>query len=184
MRGVLHFILAIFFLFTVNVLHAADIKKLESNFSDSMITTKITTKYTENKNLNPLKITVKTNHGVVYLDGYVKDKAAMVEALRLAKTTHGVQSIQARKLKIKRVNTSFTDAYITTKVEGAILKTKILDDDSIPLVGIKATTNNGTVTLSGELKNSQSIKPLLKRILAVKGVKQIVSHLQVAKHKT
>jgi hyperosmotically inducible periplasmic protein len=183
MRGLLGFAFGIACLFTFNTLHATDKKHLENNFSDAMITTKITSKYTESKNLNPLKIDISTTDGIVSLSGHVKNKAAMREALHLAKTTQGVKSIHARNLHIKRVNTSITDAYITTKVEGAILKAKILDDESIPLVSIKASTNNGIVTLSGEVKNTQSIAPLLKRILAVKGVKQVVSHLHVIKHK-
>ncbi len=183
MRGLLNFIFAIVCIFTVTSLYATDIKTLENEFSDSVITAKITSKYTENKNLNPLKITVKTNHGVVSLSGYVKNRPAMIEALRLAKKTNGVKSVYAKNLHIKRVNTSFTDAYITTKVEGAILKAKVLDDESIPLIGIKASTNNGVVTLSGEMKNSQSIAPLLKRISAVKGVTQVVSRLHIAKQK-
>ncbi len=183
MRGLLHFMLGLICLFSIGTLQAADMKKLEAEWSDAVITTKITSKYTESKSLNPLKITVTTEHGAVTLDGYVKNKAAMREALRLAKKTQGVKSVNAKHLQIKRVNTAFTDAYITTKVEGAILKAKILDDESIPLVGIKATTNNGVVTLSGEVKHSQSIAPLLKRVLAVKGVKQVVSHLHVNKRK-
>ncbi|MDF1645876.1 MAG: BON domain-containing protein [Legionellaceae bacterium] len=183
MRGLQNFIFAIACMFTITALHATDIKKLEHELSDSVITTKITSKYTESKNLNPLKITVTTDHGAVTLAGYVKNRAAMVEALRLAKATHGVQSVSASDLKIKRVNTSITDAYITTKVEAAILKAKVLDDESIPLVGINARTNNGVVTLSGEVKNDKSIAPLLKRVLGVKGVKKVVSYLHVAKHK-
>ena len=184
MRGLLNVIFAIACMLTVTSLHASHMKTIENELSDSVITTKITSKYTENKHLNPLKITVSTDHGAVTLSGYVKNKSAMIEALHLAKTTKGVQSINAKQLNIKRVNTSITDAYITTKVEGAILKAKVLDDSSIPLVGIKATTNNGVVTLSGEVKHDQSISPLLKRVLSVKGVKQVVSHLHVNRHKT
>ncbi|MDX2346539.1 MAG: BON domain-containing protein [Legionella sp.] len=183
MRGLLNVIFSVVFMFTVSSVYAADVKKVEQALSDTVITTKITTKYTENKNLNPLKITVTTDHGIVNLSGHVKNKAAMIEALQLAKETNGVKLVRAKKLHIKRVNTSITDAYITTKVEGAILKAKILDDESIPLVSIKASTNNGIVTLSGEVKNSESLAPLLKRILAVKGVTQVVSHLHVAKNK-
>jgi hyperosmotically inducible periplasmic protein len=179
MRGSLKSVLFFTCIFIIGSLHATDIKQLESEFTDSMITTKITSKYTENKQLNPLKITVSTHQSVVTLNGYVKNKSAFNKALQLAKTTKGVQSVQANNLLIKRVNTSFTDAYITTKVEGTILKAKILDDESIPLVGIKASTNNGVVTLSGEVKNRQSLVPLLKRIAAVKGVTQVVSHLTI-----
>ncbi|MDF1678755.1 MAG: BON domain-containing protein [Legionellaceae bacterium] len=184
MRGLLNFTLAMTYLLTVTSSHATDMKTIEAELSDSMITTKITSKYTENKQLNPLKIGVTTEHGAVTLTGNVKNRAALIEALRLAKSTKGVKSVDAKNLNIKRVNTSVTDAYITTKVEGAILKAKVLDDESIPLVGINATTNNGVVTLSGEVKHPKSIAPLLKRVLAVKGVKQVISHLRIAKQKT
>ncbi len=164
-----------------NEINAREVAALEHDLSDAMITTKITTKFTENKDLNPLKIGVSTNQGKVKLTGHVKDKAALVDALRLAKTTNGVKSIDAEELDVKDVNTSFTDAYITAKVEGAVLKAKVLDDESIPLVGINATTNNGVVTLSGNVKNSQSIAPLLKRVHAVRGVKKVISKLHVVK---
>ena len=123
---------------------------------------------------------MSTDKGVVTLRGHIKDKAAFINALRLAKATKGVKIVDADELEIKQVNTTFTDAYITAKVEAAILKAKVLDDESIPLVGINATTNNGVVTLSGDVKHHESIPPLLKRTLAVKGVKQLISNLRVA----
>jgi hyperosmotically inducible periplasmic protein len=181
MRALLNFVFALGLAFTITSGHASDVKIIEHDLSDAMITTKITSKFTENKDLNPLKIGVSTTHGTVTLTGHVKDKAALVDALRLAKATHGVKSIDAEDLDVKQVNTSFTDAYITAKVEGAVLKAKVLDDESIPLVGINATTNNGVVTLSGEVRSSQSIAPLLKRVHAVRGVKKVVSRLHVVK---
>lgn len=181
MRALLHFVFAIGLMFTMTSLHAADIKTLEHELSDSVITTKITSKITENKNLNPLKVTASTEHGIVTLSGHVKDRAAFVEVLRIVKATEGVESIDTDKLSINDVNTSITDAYITAKVEAAVLKAKVLDDESIPLVGINASTNNGIVTLSGNVQNNDSIAPLIKRILAVHGVTHVVSHLHVSK---
>lgn len=166
----------------MSCIHAADLKGLEQELSDSVITTKITTKFTKDKNINPLKIFVSTRNGAVTLHGHVKSKEAFVSALRLTKATKGVKSVDADELEIKQVNTSFTDAYITAKVEAAVLKAKVLDDESIPLVGINATTSNGIVTLSGELKRSESIPPLLKRAQAVKGVKQVISKLRITKN--
>lgn len=160
--------------------YATDLKGIEQELSDSVITTKITSKFTKNTALNPLKIWVTTDKGVVTLSGHVKDKAAFVEALRLTKTTKGVKTINADDLEIKQVNTGFTDTYITAKVEAAVLKAKVLDDESIPLVGINASTTNGIVTLSGSVKNSKSIALILKRTLAVHGVKQVISNLQVS----
>lgn len=161
--------------------HAADLKEIEQDISDSMITTKITAKYTKNKDLNPLKISVSTESGVVTLSGHVKNKQAFVDALRLAKATKGVKSVDTDKLEIKLVNMALTDVYITAKVEAAVLKAKVLDDESIPIVGINAKTNNGIVTLSGHVKSDDSLSAILKRVNAVNGVKKIVSKLRVQK---
>jgi len=165
-------------LFFINTLHANNLTEIEQEISDSVITAKITAKFTENK-LNPLKISIDTDDGVVTLSGNVKDKQAYVDALRIAKNTKGVKSVQANELDIKRVNSSFTDTFITARVETAVLKAKVLDDESIPLVGINAKTMNGVVTLSGQLKNAQSIAFIIKRVNAIPGVKKIVTYLEV-----
>jgi hyperosmotically inducible protein len=67
-------------------------------------------------------------------------------------------------------------------VEAAILKAKVLDDESIPLVGINAKTDNGAVTLSGNVKKNTSIMAIVKRVSAVQGVKKIISTLHVVEH--
>ena len=105
MRALLHFVFAIGLMFSMTSLHASDIKTLEHELSDSVITTKITSKITESKNLNPLKITASTDHGIVTLSGNVKNREAFVEALRLVKTTQGVQSIETDDLNIHDINT-------------------------------------------------------------------------------
>ncbi len=159
---------------------AADLKEIGQELSDSVITTKITTKFTKNKNLNPLKISVSTEDGIVLLSGYVGDKQAFVDALRLAKDTKGVKAVDTEDLEIKHVNTAFTDVYITAKIETAVLKAKVLDDETIPLVGINASTINGVVTLTGVVKASKSIDAILKRAHNVRGVKKIISNLTIA----
>jgi len=174
MRPLFRLTLATILVVFVAQVNAADLKKFEQDLSDSVISTKITTKFTKNKNLNPLKLHVSTEDGVVTLRGYVNDNQAFVDALRLAKTTKGVTSVEADDLEIKQVNTPFTDAYITAKVETAVLKAKILDDESIPLVGINASTLNGVVSLSGTVKNSNALGAILKRVYAVRGVKKII----------
>ena len=164
-------------LLVINPLHATNLKQLEQDISDSMITTKISAKYAENKNLDLLKISIGTEHGIVTLSGFVKDKQAYIDALRIAKNTAGVKEVEANDLDIKKVNTAFTDAFITAKVETAVLKAKVLDDESIPLVGINASTSNGVVTLSGQVKSAQSIASIIKRVNAIHGVKKIIANL-------
>ncbi|KTD62543.1 BON domain-containing protein [Legionella spiritensis] len=180
MRPLINFIVSLFLILLVGIAHAeTKLEDIEQTISDSVITTKITAKFTKNRDLNPLKISVSTEDGVVTLSGHVNNRKAFVDALRLSKNTKGVKAVEIEDLIIKPVNTSFTDAYITAKVEAAVLKAKVFDDESIPLVGINATTSNGTVTLSGQVKQNKSIVAIVKRVTAVRGVKKVISELQV-----
>lgn len=172
-------IITLILVFFIDPIQASKLKAVEQDISDSVITTKITAQFTENRNLNPLKISVSTHEGTVKLSGYVGDKQAFVDALRITKNTKGVKTVLTKELHIKKVNTAFTDAFITARVETAVLKAKVLDDESIPLVGINATTTNGVVTLSGTVKNAQSIACIIKRVNAIRGVKKIITHLEV-----
>src|SRR5690554_2452102 len=129
-------VLSLFLLLMLMMLKAmaADLPELRQDVRDSVISTKITAAYTASRQLNPLKIHVHTEQGVVHLSGNVKNKQAYVRALRIAKKTHGVKRIDTSQLHIRKVNTGFTDALITARVEAAVLEAKVLDDESIPLV--------------------------------------------------
>lgn len=182
MRALISLILSTLLVLAVGIAHAdGDFKQIEQTFSDSVITTKITAKFTKDANLNPLKISVSTHKGIVKLAGHVNNRKAFVQALRLTKNTKGVRGVNISNLMIKEVNTSLTDAYITAKVEAAVLKAKVFDDESIPLVGINASTVNGVVTLAGEVKQKSSIPAIVKRVKVVRGVKQVIPHLRIAK---
>lgn len=181
MRQLFISIFAAMFLLPINQLNAAALKKPEQKSTDAMITTSLTDQFKKNTNLNALVINITTKSGIVTLTGNVKDKQAFAEALQLAFTTKGVQAVDIDDLTINHTNTTLTDAYITAKIETAVLKAKILDDESIPLVGINATTVNGIVTITGEVKRNKSIIAILKRANAVHGVKKIISSLHVSK---
>jgi hyperosmotically inducible protein len=182
MFSLIRLVISSILLIAAALVHADDnLNNITQTLEDSVITTKITAKYAKNGDLNPLKISVRTKDGIVTLKGHVKNKEALVDALRIAKSTEGVKAVEVDDLEIKQVNTSITDAYITAKVEAAVLKAKVLDDESIPLVGINATTNNGDVTLSGQVKKNKSVIAIIKRVSAVHGVKKIISQLTVIK---
>lgn len=152
---------------------------LEQALNDTMITAKITAQFTKNRALNPLKIGVSTNDGIVTLKGAVPTRQALVTALRLCRQTKGVKAVETDNLTIQMVNTVFTDAYITAKVETAILKAKVFDDERIPLIGINASTQNGTVILTGAVPHRSSIPWIIKRVNAVNGVKKVVARIAV-----
>lgn len=158
---------------------AANFSEAKQKINDYFITSVIKGKITKNKNLNPLNISVSTSNGIVHLNGRVKDKQSFVDTLRIATSTRGVKGIDASDLEIKQVNSAFTDAYITTKIEAAILEAKVVDDDSIPLVGINASTVNGVATVSGTVKSSKSVVAILKRVKNIKGVKKVISNLEI-----
>lgn len=180
MRTFLNLMLSTLLLTLVGLAHAeSNFEEIEQTIQDSVITTKINAQFAKNHILNPLKIHVTTNNGIVTLRGNIKNRESFVNALRLTKAIKGVKAVETDDLVIKQVNTSFTDAYITAKVEAAVLKAKVFDDESIPIVGINATTSNGTVTLSGEVKKNKSVGAIIRRVNNVDGVKKIISHLKV-----
>lgn len=172
-------LITFFILFIINTSLFADLPQIKQKISDSLITTIIKGKITKDKNLNPLNISVSTVNGEVKFSGYVKNKQAFVKTLRTATSTKGVQSIDTTNLEIKQINSALTDAYITTKIEAAILEAKVIDDESIPLVGINASTENGIVTVTGTVNSSKSVAAILKRANNVHGVKKIISNLEV-----
>lgn len=113
-------------LFSMSCVFAkSQIVSVEQQLSDSVISAKINAKLTKKGEMNPLKMQVSTKNGVVTLRGYARDKQAFVDALRFAKSTKGVKRVDTEGLIIKSVNTPITDAYITAKVEAAILKAKV-----------------------------------------------------------
>ncbi len=169
----------IFFAWIMQIgMAAADLQGMKQNVSDVVITTKIDAKLAKWAKINPFKLTVSTKKGIVTLKGYVPDKKRFSDVLHLVKSTKGVKAVRIEGVKIQAVNMSITDAYITAKVETAILKAKVLDDESIPLVGISAHTVNGVVTLSGYVKQKKSIRQIVKRVYAVRGVRLVIVDLK------
>lgn len=173
------FLLTLLWVCFMPPVYATDMDHLEQTWSDTVITTKIKAEFTKNPHLNPLKISVKTHDGAVTLRGHAKNNTAFVTALRIVAHTEGVRAINTSHFDIKAVNSSLKDAYITTKIEAAILEAKVFEDDTIPIVGINASTANGVVTLAGTVKSKQSIDVILKRVHHIHGVAKIISHLKI-----
>ena len=179
MRQLFYSIFASILIFFVSQAHAVNLNIKEPISTDSVITTNITKQLAGKTNLTHEKITVSTQNNIVKLTGEVNDKQTFADVYWIARSTKDVRLVDIDELEIKHINTTLSDAYITAKVETAVLKAKILDDESIPLVGINATTANGIVTLTGEVKKNKSISAILKRANAVHGVKKIISSLHV-----
>lgn len=130
-------------------------------------------------NLSMSSLSLSLEHGTLMCKGTVNDKYGFAELLRVAFTTPGVQKVNVDALQIKPQNSALKDTYITAKAETAVLKAKLLDDESIPLVGINAQTRNGVVTVSGNVSSNKAAIAIVKRITAIKGVKTVISKLDV-----
>ncbi|MEQ1964077.1 BON domain-containing protein [Xenorhabdus khoisanae] len=65
---------------------------------DSAITAKVKGKLLEHKGINSNDISVKTEKGVVYLSGFVKNKH---QAAKIAKIVHGVKGVKSVKSTIE-----------------------------------------------------------------------------------
>lgn len=67
---------------------------------DSVITSKIKTKYVGDLALKSLGISVSTNHGIVSLVGHVKTHRLRSRAIGIAENTKGVRGVNATNLTV------------------------------------------------------------------------------------
>ncbi|PHM70643.1 BON domain-containing protein [Xenorhabdus kozodoii] len=74
------------------------LQKADAYLDDSAITTKVKAKLLEHKSINSRDISVKTEKGVVYLSGFVKNKH---QAAKLAKIVHGIKGVKSVKSTIE-----------------------------------------------------------------------------------
>jgi hyperosmotically inducible protein len=68
---------------------------------DSVITSKVKGSLLKDEGLKSLKVSVKTNHGVVLLSGFVETEDQIQQAGKIASDTEGVQSVE-NSLLIKK----------------------------------------------------------------------------------
>jgi osmotically-inducible protein OsmY len=78
---------------------AATTGRVGATANDATITASIKTKFLADDDVSGLKIDVDTTDGVVTLTGNVKTAAEKAEAIRIARETDGVKSVEDR-LKI------------------------------------------------------------------------------------
>jgi len=62
--------------------------------SDTMITSKVKGNLLKDEGLKSLEVSVKTNHGVVLLSGFVETEDQIKQAETIARETEGVKSVK------------------------------------------------------------------------------------------
>ncbi|MBA3641067.1 MAG: BON domain-containing protein [Acidobacteria bacterium] len=176
--------------------------------TDPGLTTAVKSKLAADDTVKSYRIDVDTKEGVVTLNGAVDTAAARTRAVELARGTEGVRDVVDRltvtpgttpttgvddkvsgegreAARDADANTGDTtdragdavgDAALTTKV-----KTKFLADNDISGLKIDVDSNNGVVTLTGNVPTAAGKALALKVAKSTDGVKSVVDRLKVVK---
>jgi hyperosmotically inducible periplasmic protein len=163
--------------------------------SDTAITAELKGKITDDDLLNNTDISVDTQNNIVTLSGSVGTAEQRARAEELAKNTTGVLTVN-NKLEINADHSkgmtgdagdkakegynetkgALSNARITSEV-----KLKFAADDRVKALNIDVDTNNGVVSLTGAVNSKAELQKAIQLAKSVDGVKQVKSHLTIAK---
>jgi osmotically-inducible protein OsmY len=153
------------------------------------ITAQIQAKYFLSGDVKPWNIDVTTSAGgVVELRGEVESAQAKAEAVRLARAVDGVTRVEDRlrvrgaaQEQARQANAhtaveedDTSDAWLTTKVQS-----KYFLDPDIGGLDIDVTTENGVVTLSGDVSNAAERRQAIAIARNTDGVRDVRDQLQM-----
>lgn len=150
---------------------------------DATITAAVKSKLLWSKHTEGMDTKVETNAGKVELSGTVATKQAKQQAEKLAKNTDGVRSV-ANNLQVsdkpaKGKNadkndadkgTVIADSWITTKV-----KSTYMYSSNVAGADISVNTENGIVTLSGQVDSGAEQALAIELAQNIRGVKSVSS---------
>ena len=155
--------------------------------SPAWITTKVQAQYFVDPDIKPWAIDVTTGSGgVVTLEGMVDSAEDKAKAVRIARETEGVTSVEDRlRLEAKAAATpqpasspgatpAQPDAWITAKVQA-----KYFGDDAVKARNIDVTTQNGVVVLRGTVASEAERRQALALARNTDGVREVTDQLQV-----
>jgi len=162
-----------------------------SRRGDAEISSRIQAKYYVDENVRGNDIDVDTSHGVVTLTGTVDTEAERRRAVNIARRTWGVDDVRDQ-LRVERVvatsgrqetdaadfGDTLEDAWITTKIQS-----KFFVDDDVRGRNIDVSTNQGVVTLAGEVENVQARRQAVALARETGGVTRVVDLLKTVPQK-
>jgi osmotically-inducible protein OsmY len=158
---------------------------------DAWITAKVQSKYFLDDTVKGRDINVDTRDGVVTLNGKVSSDAERNQAIALARNTDGVTNVKdelnidatavANPGKdvepvqhLPRPNRVDNDSWITTKI-----RSRMFIDPNVKNMNVDVTTNNGVVTLTGQVTD-QAAKTAAEAIAKqIDGVKKVNNQLTI-----
>lgn len=160
---------------------------------DARITSAIQSKFFLDDTVKGRHINVDTSHGIVTLHGEVASDTERAQALRLSRSTNGVQRVEDALSVNPALATAATaatpaaapagespvgqrvdDATITTKIQA-----KYFLDSDVKVGGMDVTTKDGVVMLEGTVSTQAAKDRAIALARETEGVVQVVDRLQV-----
>lgn len=142
---------------------------------DTEITTKIKAKLTGDPEINPFKIDVDTNEGVVRLSGTVEKPMVRAEAEKLARNTEGVtRVINDIRIGEKSMGERLDDSAIVAKI-----KAKLTAEPNLNPLNVNVDSDDGVVTLMGRVETEASKAAAERLARNTSGVRSVVNRLEV-----
>jgi hyperosmotically inducible protein len=147
--------------------------------ADNTIITELKDKISKDPSLAPLNVTVDAKDGVVTLVGEVSADSEASTLILISQNTPGVSDVDTSLLKVKDSKQPIEDTAITAKVKGIFIREKLFNPDVTAAMTISVETNNGVVYLTGTADTQVQAENAVKLAKAVKGVKNVESHIQL-----
>lgn len=165
---------------------------------DPVITSDVRSKITEDERLRGLILDVKTDKGVVTINGKTHSQEQIDRAIELARNTPGVVSVNSL-LKIDAASTADTltptiedrktivekgqkeldeaaDISGDARIENEV-KSKFAADDMIKSRNIRITSKDGVVTLKGSVRSTTEQDEAVRVANSVSGVREVRSEI-------
>lgn len=146
----------------------------EPNIEDNTITENIRAKIMKEKPLARTKIHVKTRNGIVSITGFVAHDYQEDLVFKLAESTDGVKEVSG-SLEPTR------DELITARIEGVLIRNKLLVSEGREDNNLKLVTDKGVVSLYGNVSNQFTEDKITQLAKSIRGVVAVISHLKVLK---
>lgn len=142
---------------------------------DNWVAMKIRTAYLQSESVHAGNVNVTVYRGRVLLTGTSVSESEVAEAIRLAKTTRGVNQVVS-ELKVQYISATelAKDAWITSKV-----KTNILADSLVRGLDIHVETTKAIVYMVGTAATVKERDHAIEITRNIDGVREVVSYIEV-----
>lgn len=160
-----------------NVANGNTATDISHYIDDTSITAVVNMKYAKDPILNPFKIHVITNKGIVRLKGTLDTDMQYERATALARLTSGVKIVDTTSLKVKKSNQPLTDLAISSAVKAELLFNAMVKDLDIDHINVE--TKNGVVFIKATIHRSGKLGEVLDIIYGVDGVKKVKTDIDL-----